>query len=1121
MKSHSVCFDEGEDRTHIYDVNSPPSSYSDRAPSSNKGLDYVKEEERESRDTNPEVIEYVEAQAAKLRSILKGKYQDKLKELRDSRKRGHINTKDVGTWRIVSGKEELFKLQESEEEKAKEKEKTSTSTSKSMEDSSEELWSADNGSQCSDDSSTDGDQEIPSLKHPSVYENTVSKDEWENEMSKEEFMFMDINHIPELQEPRVRGTDFDDASSIESVYHEDEVGGGLTPFGKEINRSQFDDYMGELGVGMDYGRGNEIKFQRPYEEFKDSEDFMTDEQLLEALRTLLGKTYEMQEPKFKFEPTQEAADFNFNLLKQNGFDLDSLLNTEKTSVTSYGSEFKPTEDLELLLKYHPRWNALKQRLEEALNFPLEDLDEDLRIKDLQAAFARGNHKSAEKHHEFLADAILKEIKKGWLLALPDETHEEIPDIILNPMGVAEHVGVTAGGTFEVKERNTHDLSFPGKVSGTSVNSRIIEEQMEPCMFGYAILRIIHYILHLRKMHSDKKILLRKDDLKSAYKRCHLDAISAKRSAIRVKIRELVLLLISLRLPFGGAPGPSEFGVLSDIIADTTNDLYRCEDWDPKELRSDFVEKVPDPIYMDEDIPFAQPREMCVDFPEEDYCKADVFIDDIISMGVDVGDNVEKLKAAPSTILHAICHKSDETFLPRDDIISEMKNKEEGAPEERKIVLGWMLNTRELLIELPKHKYKAWSSEIDTLLKSSTVSEETLLRILGRLENVATILAPLGHFLNNIRHLQMQASKSKHNVRLNSRVKKDLKLAKKFLKKANEGVDMNLLSFRSPDIIHIGDASEIGMGSFASHGRAWRYLIPEHLRGRAHINILEFLTQVVSIWIDIEEGAIKKGDCVLCMGDSTTAMGWMRRSNFREEDESNMDWLVKQKIARKLADLVLESGIVLYRQWFRGKDNIVADSLSRDLYFMSSHVHILFLRHVASTQIPKNFNIKQVPNKICSFITSMLRLLPVNTRRLKEPSPSETALLHRGKLSSLVSELQAQNSSMDSHSSNETSSCQHSQQQSEKAPSLEEIKQIWWQKQSKPPCHMWFRPSEQTTGKTPDWTRMGSSASFWKSNSKHMKNSTQNPENRKRSQQQSSDTCGKSQPRKKRKTWQNS
>ena len=64
--------------------------------------------------------------------------------------------------------------------------------------------------------------------------------------------------------------------------------------------------------------------------------------------------------------------------------------------------------------------------------------------------------------------------------------------------------------------------------------------------------------------------------------------------------------------------------------------------------------------------------------------------------------------------------------------------------------------------------------------------------------------------------------------------------------------MNLLTFRKPDIIYIGDASEHGLGGYASHGRAWTYVIPQHLQGRAHINLLEFLVVVISIWIDILE-----------------------------------------------------------------------------------------------------------------------------------------------------------------------------------------------------------------------------------------------------------------------------
>ena len=421
--------------------------------------------------------------------------------------------------------------------------------------------------------------------------------------------------------------------------------------------------------------------------------------------------------------------------------------------------------------------------------------------------------------------------------------------------------------------------------------------------------------------------------KSAYRRVHLKAATAVQSAVRLKMKGKWYILISLRLPFGGSPCPPDFCIASDIITDTINDLLACENWNQRKVASKYVAKIPREKRLDRSIPFAKARELSVNIPADDSGKADCFVDDIISCAVDIGDNLEKLIAAPCTVIHAFAHKATSpSIIPRQNIISDDKNEAEGAAEEVKICLGWEMDTRRLLIRLPEHKFKAWSSQILATAIKKTVNEDELLSILGRLENVTTVMPMLGHFLNNIRALQINATRKKHNVRLSSRAREDLKLSQHFLARANKGVSMNSVVFRKPDIVHIGDASEHGLGAFASHGRAWRFVIPENLRGRAHINLLEFLTQVVSIWIDIIERKTSSQDCILCMGDSTTAMGWLRRSNFREKDESNREWEVKQNVARKMANLVLDSETVLYRQWFEGEKNVVADSLSRDAYF---------------------------------------------------------------------------------------------------------------------------------------------------------------------------------------------
>ena len=116
-----------------------------------------------------------------------------------------------------------------------------------------------------------------------------------------------------------------------------------------------------------------------------------------------------------------------------------------------------------------------------------------------------------------------------------------------------------------------------------------------------------------------------------------------------------------------------------------------------------------------------------------------------------------------------------------------------------------------------------------------------------------------------------------------------------------------------------------------------------MSNRVHINILKYLAQIISIWIDRIEGMTQPENCLLSIGNNTSALGWMRRSNFRQSDDTDTSWKVKQQLGRKLANLVLDSDTVLYKQWLKGKDNVVADSLSRDNYFMNANTHSLFLQ----------------------------------------------------------------------------------------------------------------------------------------------------------------------------------
>lgn len=124
--------------------------------------------------------------------------------------------------------------------------------------------------------------------------------------------------------------------------------------------------------------------------------------------------------------------------------------------------------------------------------------------------------------------------------------------------------------------------------------------------------------------------------------------------------------------------------------------------------------------------------------------------------------------------------------------------------------------------------------------------------------------------------------------------------------------MNLLTCRTPNHTIMEYACEYGLGTFyVESERVWRYAIPDHLQGRAHINLLEFLIQVVHIWLDFIEGRITSDSCILTMGDNTTAMEWIWRSNFREVRRNKSRLLCQTTNSKKIAKITLQAKACLY------------------------------------------------------------------------------------------------------------------------------------------------------------------------------------------------------------------
>ena len=782
---------------------------------------------------------------------------------------------------------------------------------------------------------------------------------------------------------------------------------------------------------------------------------------LKTIRQILTTEIpDITKPTFQFEPTTAAAANNMNIIKSAG-GVEEAIQQQKNTPVSYGSEFRPTWLLRILMHRHPLWHKTEQRITNGTSFPLLPIDDNLRERDLKATLAYGNHKSTYDSDTF-TKAMEKEIKHGFALPLPIDFAIMLPHAEAAPHGIISQNSINEFGEIIDKERVTHDQSYTGAASNESVNSRVIDEDLVPCYFGHMSRRCIHYIIGCRQRHPSTTIWISKIDWKSAYRRQHFHSSTATKSLTQVVINGVLFLLMALRLTFGGKACPSEWGCISEPTADLATDILNCAEWDPKEIHSPLQSKMPQKKTLHPSIPFAQARETIVDIPAEDKGKCDVYLDDTTAIGPDIGNNASRLEACILLAFYIICRPlAPNEPIPRDDAVAEAKLLAEGGIEEVKTLLGWVFDSRRLLISLPDDKCHSWTADILDILISSEATYQELDTIIGRLNHVGYIIPTARHFLSRIRKLKMKA-KFKRKVSIPAQVHADFNLWCGFLKKANKGMSMNLLTYRRPTHIYRSDACEHGLGGFSAKGRAWRWTIPTHLLSRAHINLLEFLASIICIWVDAIEGVIKPEDCLLSLGDNTSATGWLRRSNFLEEGEEDHDTTVKLLAARHLASTIQQTDSCLYSQWFPGKDNDISDSLSRDTHLSDKHLTNL-LNKCVPHQIPPNFRISPLPSEIVCWVSCLLAKLPVNKQRQVQHKMSVHARGEDGRVFS------QQWKSDKTHSSTTLSpgpapfSSVPSPKPCGKPVSLNDMSTPWLKAQSEPPLITWHRPSGLITG----------------------------------------------------------
>ncbi len=270
-------------------------------------------------------------------------------------------------------------------------------------------------------------------------------------------------------------------------------------------------------------------------------------------------------PEFKFELSEEAMKQNLAVLEKYDFNLGRVLEAQQDSPLGPGKEFKRPVVLESVFCLHPLWQHMKDFLNDGSKWPLDEISEEERVKDLNEVLTFGNHKGALAKPELLLKLIGKDVKYGCSAPIPLNSVKRIPGLEMAPMNIMAQNTINEFGQVIPKDQLTHDQSWKWKGSGTSVNSRTRKELLQETRYGFCIWHIVNWAVAARRKYPGQRILASKIDYKSAYRQVILHFKMALKTATQPQ--DDAIAIITLRLTFGGAPCPFEWGIMSESICD--------------------------------------------------------------------------------------------------------------------------------------------------------------------------------------------------------------------------------------------------------------------------------------------------------------------------------------------------------------------------------------------------------------------------------------------------------------------------------------------------------------------------------------------------------------------------
>ena len=412
--------------------------------------------------------------------------------------------------------------------------------------------------------------------------------------------------------------------------------------------------------------------------------------------------------------------------------------------------------------------------------PVRFTTEPWSVDKVSYALARGAHRSCLGHLDFLHEEFEDMINKGQWLILPASAVKDWPGLRYSPPGVVPQRGR--------RPRWIVDYSFWG------INEETLPlAALESMQFGSALDRILREILLADP--SFGPVQLMKVDLSDGFYRINLNVSDIPKLGVvfPTESGEEPLVAFPLVLPMGWSNSPPIFSTATETIADLANHRLRDQTSPPApHPLDDKAEQVApdDPrqqpastttlSYRDvllsssnhhssSALPLPPKRDPSLPSRTHPLAYVDVFVDDFLALAQEYsnGRRVRKI------LLHAI----DDVFRPLDSQDgpfrrqpTSLKKLEKGdcSWSTIKIILGWIIDTTTMTVQLPPHRLERLSEILCSIpVTQKRTSVRKWHKVLGELRSMALALPGAKHLFS---HMQFALSnKLKGRVALNKGV----------------------------------------------------------------------------------------------------------------------------------------------------------------------------------------------------------------------------------------------------------------------------------------------------------------------------------------------------------------